>query len=642
MKNILWVDDDPLVLSSAKRLLRMHGFNIHTIDNPLLVEDWLTQNTPDVIVSDQRMPQMTGTTLLSNIKNKFPQITRIMVTGFMDQELVQQSINEADVFRFITKPWVETELLADIVQGIEHSEKLKSKETLSSQIREQNKVLQKFTENLEEIIFERTFELASAQKEQAHKNIKIKNLVKFIQDLNVMKETQEIIHYFYNDFKKEFGIINCFFAYTDFNLDSKILFQLKNKWVESKVEKFWSAKKEIRTFDKEDQQYLSNEIKMPITQLLSVPLMRFREDLAVPHTLFIECDFKQNVENEKISAALDFITSRLQILSLGIERILSNHRVEFESERWEKTFDSISDPLCVLDKNYQVLRKNSVFDKQIHEVSREIVEKKVLHKNSRIYQVYLYGIEEASSHSFENYLCYFRDVTEERMLYQKLLQGEKMVAVGLLAGNIAHELNNPLTGIRSMAQLLTHSSTTKEAYISDLTEIDRACQRCQSIIQSLIDFSDIKEGSLMRISLQDVVNKTLPLLKTALRFHSTKILLPEKDVFILGEMKLLQQVLFNLVHNACQAMSETGVVTIQVKTSKKKAVLEVSDTGPGVSPEILSRLFEPFASTKKEGEGTGLGLSFSKNVVEKMNGQITLLKSSSDGASFQIQIPEIK
>lgn len=638
MKKILWVDDDALVLSSARRLLQLHGFDIHTIDNPLDALPWMEDNPVSVIISDQRMPQMTGVQLLVEVKEKFPLVTRIMVTGFMDAALIQQAINEADVFRFITKPWTEAELIADIVQGQEHHEKMLAKEHLSAQIREQNKQLQKFTEDLESLITSRTFELAEAKKDQEVKNIKIKNLVSFIQNLSEVESPLQVIDTLFSDIKKELPVQNCFFAFTDFNQEAKILFRIKGKWQEHKAQRIWSHKREIRLYDKEDRSYISNETKVPVSGIIAIPLIRFKEELQYPHVLFLE------IESTHSDLALDFLTSRLQVLSLGVERLISQNKLKLESKRWEKTFDSISDPLCILNSDYEIIRKNTSYDQQIKKIDPAWLQNdgKAIKIHEKIFNFYLYKIQDQVHNGFESYLGYFHDVTDEKTLYQKLVQGEKIAAVGLLAGNIAHELNNPLTGIRSMAQLLIEEPSVMETHKQDLIEIDKACQRCQGVIQSLIDFSDNKESHFQKICIQDVIQKTLPLLKTALRFHSTQIHLPSENLYVLGDFKLFQQVLFNLVNNACQSMIKPGVVKIEVKLERKNIIIDVSDTGAGVLPSIQDKLFEPFVSSKKEGEGTGLGLSFCKSVVEKMNGSIKLLQTSSSGSTFSVYLPECK
>lgn len=640
MKSILWVDDDPLVLSSAKRLLQINGFEVHTLEDPTDVQGWLNSHDVSVIVSDQRMPQMSGIELLKQTKTSYPLVTRIMITGFLDPEVVQMAINDADVFRFITKPWSEAELIADILQGIEHHEKMVAREKLSAQIREQNKKLEAFTANLENLIVERTFELSRAKQDLEYKNSRIKNIVSFLQNISEMEDVQDVLDSFFLDIKKEFPILNCFFAFTDYDQKSKILFRLKNKWHEHKVHKMWTYKKEIRIFDLEDKTYIANETRIPITYLVAIPLIKYNDSILSSHTLFIEID-----KNKELSDVIvDYVVSRLQILSLGVDKIISQNKSKLELKSWEKTFDSISDPLCILNSDHSILRKNSAFENRLDlkDLNSVDIKAKTYKHLNKFYNLYFYEIKDSDQNKSSNYLCYFHDVTDEKLLYQKLLQGEKVAAIGLLAGNIAHELNNPLTGIRSMAQILVQDKSLPPEQLSDLVEIEKACLRCQNIIQSLIDFSDLKESSAQKTSVQDIIQKTLPLLKTALRHHNTEIDMPKKDILIFGDFKLIQQVLFNLVNNACQAMPNKGTVTIKVQSRSKNASIQVSDTGPGLPETILPHLFEPFVTTKKEGEGTGLGLSFSKSVVERMNGSLKLLRNSNQGATFEILIPEVK
>jgi signal transduction histidine kinase len=244
-----------------------------------------------------------------------------------------------------------------------------------------------------------------------------------------------------------------------------------------------------------------------------------------------------------------------------------------------------------------------------------------------------------------HFVIYYRNITEDRILYEKMIQNEKMAALGLLAGNIAHELNNPLTGIRSLAQILRKEPHLKKEYLSDLEEIDKASHRCQNIIQGLKDFSDIKEESLAQIkhlektSLNDIVTKTLPFLKSALREHQLILDLSNKDVQVVTDSRILQQILFNIVINACQALTKPGKIEIHTEKRGISGILEIKDNGPGISKEIQDKIFDPFFTTKKDGEGTGLGLSFCKNMIEKMGGQISFESQVNKGTVFKLKIP---
>ena len=205
----------------------------------------------------------------------------------------------------------------------------------------------------------------------------------------------------------------------------------------------------------------------------------------------------------------------------------------------------------------------------------------------------------------------------------------------------AHELNNPLAGLRSLAQVLRQDQRYPESVKSDLQEIEKAAERSSAIIRDLMEFSSAEYKPREFVSLNQVTESALNMLKTALHDHGVETQFAEdSDVQVLLEPHLMQHVIFNIVNNACQAMRESGRIEIETKREAGKAVLEIRDTGPGIPDEILARIFEPFFTTKGAGQGTGLGLSMSRWVVESFDGKIQAYnRSSPRGAVFRIELP---
>jgi signal transduction histidine kinase len=212
-----------------------------------------------------------------------------------------------------------------------------------------------------------------------------------------------------------------------------------------------------------------------------------------------------------------------------------------------------------------------------------------------------------------------------------------------LAGNIAHELNNPLTGIRSLAQVLIAELPIGQLS-DDIREVEKAAERSQKIIENLLDFSKGEgEDKQQRISLNEIVRRTLPMIKTAMREHRSEILLSEEDAPVRVEPHLMQQVVFNLVNNACQAMKDPGTITIEteMRPGDRQCALHVRDTGVGIPPEIIDAIFEPFFTTKEKGQGTGLGLSMSRSIIEKFGGDITVKSKVGEGTVFTVVLPVV-
>lgn len=645
---ILWVDDEEYILSTVQRLLR-GKFNLDTISDPTKVLKLLEENKYAVIISDQKMPKLTGIDLLKKIKMRYPQITRLMVTGFLDSQIVEEAVNIAGVFRFITKPWDEDELLLDISRAMEHHQQLSEQQELTLQVREQNKKLTRLNENLESIVFERTKIIAEAKKEVENKNSKIKNLISFIQELNRAEDFDELLRYFKKEFHSKFNIASPFLFYESENKLTTLMYFQKNEIIEKTIEKPFAYNLSIHKASREEKEHLAQIIGRPIHQILSVPLLKFKTDATVPF-LFLEHNLNENAYEQ----FLDYLTERLQVIGLATDRSLMVRKSRYDTHRWEQTFDSIEDPIAIIDIDNNILRMNQVFDKfskSLSEEERDLIkncarlrtpQKGQIKKNNKIFEVHTYPIIFSLDDRPTNFVNYYVDVTTKRELYSKMIQNEKMVALGLMAGNIAHELNNPLTGIRSITQVLVKEGDIDEKLISDLHEIDKAALRCQKIIADLLDFTQTtkkKKDEIKIFSINDVVGKTLPLLKTAMRNYNLQIELDKRDPKVLMAPHQLQQVVFNLINNACQAMSETGRLEIKTKSDKDWSIISVSDSGMGIEESQINKIFEPFFTTKLEGDGTGLGLSVCKSIVEKAGGKISVHSILKKGTTFEVHLP---
>lgn len=245
----------------------------------------------------------------------------------------------------------------------------------------------------------------------------------------------------------------------------------------------------------------------------------------------------------------------------------------------------------------------------------------------------------------------YRDRTEAAKMQQKLTQSEKLASIGLLAGGIAHEINNPLGGILIFSQMLLKEMPSDSPYHADVVEIEAAAQRCKSIVESLLDFARAQpdETRIGKVKFQQI--DAMEAVASALRFAKINLKqkqnirvrenLAAKSAKILGDKNQLIQVVLNLVQNAIQAMPRGGELRIAVTSDEKekKLRIEVSDTGKGIAPENLNRIFDPFFTTKQPGEGTGLGLSICYGLVTGMGGLLTVTSKPGKGARFTVTLP---
>jgi PAS domain S-box-containing protein len=235
-----------------------------------------------------------------------------------------------------------------------------------------------------------------------------------------------------------------------------------------------------------------------------------------------------------------------------------------------------------------------------------------------------------------------RDMTEERRVAEQLRQSEKLVALGELVAGVAHEVNNPLTGISAFAQLLQEERLTPDQ-LEAAQMIKREADRAVSVIRDLLTFARKTGPRSVPIDMNSLIEQTMRLRTYGLRTAGIEMkqeLAPGLPR-VHGDDRQLQQVLLNLVVNAEHALANCPkrIITLRTSAAAGRVIVEVSDTGQGMSVEVQKRIFEPFFTTKPEGSGTGLGLSVSFGIVQTHGGTLTVHSAPGTGATFRLTLP---
>jgi two-component system NtrC family sensor kinase len=487
---VLIVDDDEHVRRALKRVLKRTRCRLYEAPDADSALALLQAESVNVVVSDYRMPGMSGVEFLRIVKERWPRVQRVLLTGQADTAAIEEAVNKSEIFRFIWKPWDDGHLLLTI---------------------------------------------------------------------------------------------------------------------QSAIDQHWLLEENVRLSD-----------------LLT----------------------QRNAELELANRELD---RKLEARSRALTRA---------ADAWRTCFDAIADPLAVVRADGQVERANTAFARlagvDIHaapglrceaegfgalpwachhlgearEASLELV------KDGRTWQVNAFPFAEGSA------VVAWKDVTEEREVTRRLLQAEKMAAVGQLAGGVAHEINNPLGGILAFAQLMLQDErpeTDKES----LRLIQDAAVRAKRIVESLLRFSRRpREDERGDVDLARVAEDALFLVQSQMKTGKVEVVRDLAPALAVGNGNLIQQILVNLLVNALQAVGDEGRITVSTgaaATGRVRAV--VSDDGPGVPPDLQGRIFEPFFTTKPEGQGTGLGLSICYRIAEEHGGSIHYEPAPGGGASFVVEIP---
>src|ERR1700730_17831758 len=236
-----------------------------------------------------------------------------------------------------------------------------------------------------------------------------------------------------------------------------------------------------------------------------------------------------------------------------------------------------------------------------------------------------------------------RDITEQQRLQQQLIQSERLAAMGQMIAGVAHELNNPLTAILGVTEMLRDQSTDENAS-RQLDLAHRQARRAAHIVQSLLVFSRPSTPRSTLLHLPDLLQRTLQLHEHSLRANQIHVDLAARPDLptVLGDSNQLTQVFLNLIVNAEQAIREVrdrGTLRIRLGVVGDRVLITFQDDGVGIRRELLPRIFDPFFTTKRPGRGTGLGLSICMAIVREHNGDISAQPLPDGGSVFTVSLP---
>jgi PAS domain S-box-containing protein len=248
-------------------------------------------------------------------------------------------------------------------------------------------------------------------------------------------------------------------------------------------------------------------------------------------------------------------------------------------------------------------------------------------------------------------LVFLRDVTEKRMQELQLMQAEKLSSIGILAAGVAHEINNPLNSVAGYAEALLRRLRDEESLAADprledfskyLQVIIRESYRCKDTIECLLSFSRKSDGSVDKVDINKVIQEILELVRHKSRYEkitvSTEL---QADLpVVIGDPAGLRQVFMNLFMNAHQSIAASG--KIEIVTSQADAdtiIVTISDSGHGMSKETMDQIWDPFFTTKSTGQGLGLGLAITYNIIKRHGGEISVASIVGEGSTFTVRIP---
>ena len=368
------------------------------------------------------------------------------------------------------------------------------------------------------------------------------------------------------------------------------------------------------------------------------------------------------------------------------QEALERSRIE-----WEATFDGLAEMVVVTDADGRVVRANQSFARLVgarpHELALRPLREVLAGHPERWWAAAGDGMVEIDDPLFDSMFAVTstrvgdrmvrlaRDVGEQRRLQARVVQSDKLAGVGVLASGVAHELNNPTAFVTSNLAEVKRYLTAYESVVSDLSALGMATgaaervrtllshpevafarrEAASAIAESLTGMERIRQivsnlRSLARpdpagepaapVELGEVVQTVVRTAASELRSSSARVEL-KAPVWVFGHRSELVDVVLNLVVNAVQARAEgrPNRIAITLQRELDTVVVQVSDTGKGISAAHMKRLFEPFFTTKAPGEGTGLGLSLARNIVMSHGGSIDVVSEAGVGSTFTVRLP---
>ncbi len=355
--------------------------------------------------------------------------------------------------------------------------------------------------------------------------------------------------------------------------------------------------------------------------------------------------------------------------------------IEELKRQWMSTIDALVDPLMMVQEDYTIYKANLALAKIAGIDIKQVTGRKCyqvfadrdspcpnckMQESSTTKKPQQYELNHVRGNQFfevssqpllnssgevDGVVQVYRDRTEARKLREQLLQSEKLSSIGLLAGGIAHELNNPIGGVMIFAEMLLKQLSPGSQEFQDAEEIKTAAERCKNIITGLLDFArsnPTKKGKeLDHVKVSDTIKEALKFAQMAIgaqNYHIEASWLDSEPLVAADRNKLIQ-VFLNLIQNAFHAMKDGGTLSLRNEIKQREStswlITEIQDSGDGIPKSLQGKIFDPFFTTKEPGEGTGLGLAIVYGILQDFGGKIDFESSPKSGSIFRVSLPVV-
>ncbi len=574
-----------------------------------------------VVAVADRMDGKSCVDLLKKIRKLNPHTQLILVSQAASAPDLQALINEAGLFKSISS-FEESQLQLAVREALEEFELIKQNEAFYQLRTEQNRKLQNLTQQLEERVQVRESFLIQSREKLLHTTKRLEALNRALLAIQRSSNRQSMEELINDALKSALDL-----SWT------KILF--KNQ-----------------TFLEAGPQESYSQLN-----ILSAPL--FKEKELLGHIYFARKEQFPFSSDED-----DFLLQVGDAVSLTIDRLMAIEKIEELKQEWDSTFDSITDPVSMVTEDFVLVRVNKAFAESSDSSVEKVVGLKcheiLFNSNTpctgcHLGETFNLGEKTSREGKLANFTVnsqqialedgqkafavFYHDTSEQQKIQRQILESSKMAEIGTIGSSIAHEINNPLGGILAFVQIMKSEIGPEDKHREDIVEMEKAALRCKSIVENLLAFTRTSSSSdfkTTRVSdLLKVVTNIIELQTRGLGIE-INIEIENMDAAIEADSNQLVQVLVNVLQNSCEALAEklsngqrfpAPLITIRTQSVQKPESgirFEITDNGPGIAADQLSRVFTPFFTTKDKGKNTGLGLSVSYQIVKDHFGQMEI------------------
>jgi two-component system, NtrC family, sensor kinase len=623
MPKVLVVDDEESIRNMMRMTLELDGHQVVLAEDGPTGLEMFKKELPDVVLLDVRLPRMDGREVLTRIKALDPDAEVIIITGHGDLEMAVECLRR-EASNFLTKPVGEELLSISLRRSLE-------KVALKKKVKQ-------YTTNLETLVREANVELEQAYQFR-------ENLIENSPDAIVSVRKGGSIIIFNSAAERMLGYNKAEVLGKMSIVDLYPPGEAKRIMKDLRSKEFGGPgilqKREMVVVDKEGNEipvYLSAAILFQGGQEAgSVGIFTdLREIKKLEKRLLRTLQLRDNlIENSPSATIYVRKGGEIAIFNTAAER-LTGYRKEdvigtMNIRRLYKPGEAEQIMKELKSSNFggpgiRQRREMVIVDKDKNEIP------------VRLYAALLYEDEQAVGS-----VGIITDQRERKALERQLLRSEKLASLGKLAAGIAHEINQPLTGVLTFAHLLKKTFQDDEPTRKDLEIIVRETTRIRGIVQGVLDFARETHMQKEPKRIEEVLDQTLEIVVHQQKFFGITLnkeydsSVPE----VVIDSNLMEQVFMNIILNALDSMKGSGTLTVRTRKVGDCVEVDIIDSGCGMPEDILDKIFDPFFTTKDstEGMGMGLGLAVSYGIVRNHNGDISVISKLGSGTIFTVRLP---